>query len=82
MDESIQVKFLRNTLKDHDFSDKYPIDIVLALDNVCNVYKVVVDVDDFNTRKLNFTFLTRRKLSYLLTEVLYFQKECPVDVSV
>ncbi|PAV59781.1 hypothetical protein WR25_24079 [Diploscapter pachys] len=30
-------------------SDKYPIDIVLALDNVCNVYKVVVDVDDFNT---------------------------------
>ncbi|PAV59782.1 hypothetical protein WR25_01860 [Diploscapter pachys] len=30
-------------------SDKYPIDIVLALDNVCNVYKVIVDVDEFHT---------------------------------
>ncbi len=69
MDESIQVKFLRNTLKDHDFSDKYPIDIVLALDNVCNVYKVIVDVDEFHTRKLKFTFLTRRNLSYLLAEM-------------
>ena len=69
MDESVQVKFLRNTLKDYDFSDKYPIDIVLALDNVCNVYKVIVDVDEFHTRKLNFSFLTRGNLSYLLTEI-------------